>query len=128
MAIITFKRFFEITPYILILPKIFINNVKKIKILNCLNYYFKHSYSFLVKYNFSNLIFVPFLTIFSFLNFLKTYIKNFFNLKFKNLYFNFSSFNTFNFLSIISLKKFILKLKQIFFLRSIYNFTRYFTN
>lgn len=127
-AILKFKRFFELTSYILLLPKIFILHLKNIKYLNCVNYFFKHSYSFFFNYNFSNLICISNTNKISFLKNLNTYLNKYFSFKFKNLYFNVFSFTIFNFLSVINVKKFILKLKYILlhFIKYIYTFIRYF--
>jgi hypothetical protein len=127
-SILKFKRFFELTSYILLLPKIFIKHLKNITYLNCLNYYFKYSYPFFSTYNFSNLICISSLTKISFLKILNTYYNKYFSFKFKNLYFNTFSSIFFNFLSTINVKKFILKLKYFlfYFIKYIYTFNRYF--
>jgi len=128
LSILTFKRFFELTPYIIFFPKIFINQLNNLKFFNCLKYFFKYSYSFLADCNFSNLVYFLFSEKNLFYNFLKSILKDYFSFKINNLYFNSFSFTKFNYLVFFNLKVFILKIKQLFFFvtKYIYTFCKYF--
>lgn len=127
ISLITFKRFFEKTPYILTVPKIYIKSLKNIIFFNCLSYYFKYTYKFLNKSIFSNLLCFPFFNKISFLQNFNLYSKKYFNIKINNLYFDAFSFLHFNYLDILTLKKFLFKLKQVYFflIKYIYTFIRY---
>jgi len=128
LSLLTFKRVFELTPYILTLPKIYIKSLKNVKYLHCLSYYFKYCYSFLNNFNFPNLLCFSFFDKLSFLQNFQLYSLKYFNIKINNLYFNSFSFINFNFLTLLTSKKFFLRLKQINFLiyKYIYTFIRYF--
>ncbi len=125
-----FKRFFELTPYILILPKIYIKYNKNNKYINCLSYFFKYSYPFFKNLIFSNLICLSFFEKISFLKSFNLYSKKYFNIKCANLSFTSFSFINFNFFSVLTSKKFFLKLKYFYFhiYKYIYTFFRYFKN
>lgn len=130
LAIIAFKRFFESSPYILIISKSFLDSstLLKLKVLYCLKYFFKHSYSSpLFISDIPNLICIPFSKKNTFINFLTLYFKKYFSFKINNLYFTSLSLLDFNFLKNITIKKFLFQLKQIFyfFLKYIYSFQRY---
>lgn len=130
ISLTTFKRFFELTPYILTVPKIFVKFLKNFKYFHCLSYYLKYSYSFFKNYNFPNLLCFSFFDKISFLKNFSLYFKKYFNLKINNLYFDSFSFIHFNFLIILTSKKFLIKLKQLFLnlIKYLYTFIRYFNN
>lgn len=129
IALLTFKRFFEITPYILILPKIFIKNLKKIQCLNCLSYYLKYSYNCFKDYKFPNLLCFSFFDKISFFKKFSLYSKKYFSIKINNLYFDSFSFIYFNFLGLVTSRKFLVKVKQLYFYgKYIYTFLRFFAN
>ena len=117
LSILSFKRVFELNPYILILPKIFLTKSFSVaKYFYCLPYFFKYS-KFSYNETTSNLISLFFKVKNDFFNSLKVSLPFLFGLKFKNIYFDSLALTYFNFISIENKKKFLIKIKSFFLLR-----------
>lgn len=126
ISLLTFKRFFEMTPYILTVPKIYIKTLK-IPYLNCLSYYLKYSYNYFKNFKFSNLVCFSFTDKISFFKKFTLYSTKYFNIKINSLYFDLFSFTHFNFLELLTSKKFLFKFKQFYLhiIKYIYIYIRY---
>ena len=127
LSVISFRRLFDQTPFIIIVPKIFlIKSLVHIKQYYCLPYIFKYSI-FDSKDTISNLVSLFFKLKNEFFNYLKLFSSFLFGLKFKNQYFNSLSLLPFNFLALENKKKFVIKIKYnfLFIVKYIYSFIRY---